>query len=96
MDDHELGPVYSALQVNNIDCDEEIIISYCDFIVEWNYSLFLRHIQENDGALVSFKGFHPASFGDTYYAYMKVDGDRMLELREKKSFLLTKYTLRRL
>jgi NDP-sugar pyrophosphorylase family protein len=86
IDSHELGPVYSILQVNNINSDEDIIISYCDFIVEWNYLSFLRHAQGNDGCIVSFKGFHPASFGNTYYAYMRVRDGKMLELREKKSF----------
>lgn len=86
IDSHDLGPVYSALQVKNINNDEEIIVSYCDFIVEWNYLSFLRHSQGNDGCIVSFKGFHPASFGNTYYAYMRVKDGRMLELREKQSF----------
>jgi len=86
IDEHELGPVFSALQVRDIPVDEEVIISYCDFIVEWNYFLFLRHIQGKDGSVASFRGFHPASFGDTYYAYMRVEDDHMLELREKRSF----------
>ena len=86
IDSHELGPVYSILQLKNIKNDEEIIISYCDFIVEWNYLSFLRQAQGSDGSIVSFKGFHPASFGNTYYAYMRVKKGNMLELREKKSF----------
>ena len=83
---HDLGPVYSALQVKGIRNTEEIIVSYCDFIVQWNYPLFLRQVYGEDGCVVSFKGFHPASFGDTYYAYMKVENNQMKELREKKSF----------
>ena len=86
IDKHDLGPVYSALQVKSIADKEEVIISYCDFIVEWNYALFLRHVSGQDGCVVSFKGFHPASFGTTLYAYMKVDGEQMYELREKESF----------
>jgi NDP-sugar pyrophosphorylase family protein len=85
---HELGPVYSSLQVMGIGDEEEVIVTYCDFIVQWDYQKFIRHIQSRncDGAIVSFKGFHPASFGDTYYAYMQVKDDRMIELREKESF----------
>lgn len=86
IDSHELGPVHSILQVKNINDDEDIIISYCDFIVEWNYLSFLRNAQGNDGCIVSFKGFHPASLGSTYYAYMRVKDGNMLQLREKKSF----------
>lgn len=83
---HELGPTYSAIQVKEIESDEEVIISYCDFFVEWDYSQFLRNCQGVDAAIPSFRGFHPASFGDTYYAYLRVKGNRFLELREKKSF----------
>ena len=83
---HEHGPAYSARQVSGIEDDAEIIISYCDFMVQWDYGRFLRHVHGFDGAVASFRGFHPASFGDTYYAYMRTDGDRMLELREKQSF----------
>ena len=83
---HELGPVYTALQVDEISDNEEVIISYNDFIVEWNYSAFVREVHGYDGSMVSFQGFHPASFGSTYYAYMKVEGSRLLEIREKQSF----------
>jgi len=86
VENHELGPVYSVLQVDGIGDEEEVIISYCDFIVDWDYSYFMRHVSGEDGGIVSFRGFHPASFGDTYYAYLNVDGDRMVELREKRSF----------
>ena len=87
VDNHELGPVHSALQVNGIGDEDEVIVSYCDFIVEWDYAFFMRQVHGKDGGVASFRGFHPASFGDTYYAYMQVDQDRhMLELREKNSF----------
>jgi dTDP-glucose pyrophosphorylase len=87
VDNHELGPVHSALQVSGIGDDEEVIVSYCDFLVQWDFHLFLRQVQGYDGGIASFRGFHPASFGDTYYAYMRVDNqNRLLELREKRSF----------
>ncbi|HLD76657.1 MAG TPA: hypothetical protein VI861_00840, partial [Rickettsiales bacterium] len=84
---HEFGPTHSAMQVKNISDDDELIISYCDFFVDWNYNNFKRQVYGYDGAIPSFRGFHPASFGNTYYAYMRVnENDEMLELREKKSF----------
>lgn len=84
---HELGPTHSAMQVKNIAEDEEVIISYCDFFVDWNYNNFKRQAYGYDGAIPSFKGFHPASFGDTFYAYMRInENNEMLELREKNSF----------
>ena len=83
---HEEGPIHSALQVPGIPTNDPVIISYCDFTVTWNYSQFLRHIHDCDAAIPSFQGFHPASFGNTLYAYMRTKGDRLLELREKKNF----------
>ena len=83
---HEKGPVFSALQAENIPDDEEVIISYCDFIVDWDYKRFLREARNHSASIPVFRGFHPASFGDTYYAYIRADGRRMLELLEKQSF----------
>ena len=92
IESHEIGPTYSALQVTGISEEDEVIISYCDFFINWNYQLFKRTISGYAGAVPSFKGFHPASFGDTYYAYMRVNSnDEMLELREKKSFTTERY-----
>lgn len=88
---HEKGPVFSALQATNIPDNAEVIVSYCDFSVDWDYEQFLRHARTADLAIPSFRGFQPASFGDTYYAYMRVDGDRVLELREKRSFTETRH-----
>lgn len=84
---HEKGPVFSALQIDSIKEGEEVIVTYCDFLVDWNYKNFLKEVRGYDGAVPSFKGFHPASFGHTYYAYMRInDVNEMLELREKNSF----------
>lgn len=87
IDPHEQGPVFSALLVQDIPADAPVIITYCDFIVRWNYARFKREVHAYDGAIPAFHGFHPASFGHTYYAYMRTDAnDEMLELREKSSF----------
>ena len=83
---HNLGPVYSALQVKSIKDDSSIIISYCDFLIDWDYKKFKREIYGYDGAIVSFKGFHPSSFTGTLYCYLKIKNKLITELREKKSF----------
>lgn len=86
---HEYGPVYSSLQAAShiTDENEPIIISYCDFTMQWDYRQFLLKAAQYEGAIPVFKGFHPASLGDTYYAYVKTNKDlEMVELREKQSF----------
>ncbi|MFI5349623.1 MAG: NTP transferase domain-containing protein [Elusimicrobiota bacterium] len=83
---HELGPTYSALQASGIRDDEEAIVTYCDFTVDWDYALFLRSVKGRAGAIPAFRGFHPASLGETRYAYMRSENGLLRELREKKSF----------
>jgi NDP-sugar pyrophosphorylase family protein len=84
---HEYGPVHSALQVQDIPADAPVIISYCDFFVLWDYRRFKADVEGCDMAVPAFRGFHPASFGNTLYAYMRVDeSGRLLELREKECF----------
>lgn len=84
------GPIYSCAQAFNlIDDDDEVIVNYCDFTLKWSYQDFLQKVRNNNcaGAVPSFRGFHPASLGDTYYAYMKVDENNYLtDLREKEPF----------
>ncbi len=83
---HEEGPVFSLLQLKNINNEDEIIVAYCDFTVDWNYDQFKRNLIGIDGAIVTFSGFHPASFGKTLYAYVKSNENSFLELKEKSSF----------
>ena len=85
---HELGPVYSALAAE--ECmkeNEPVIITYCDFTMKWNYKRFLHQAAMYEGAIPVFRGFHPASFGDTYYCYIRANEEmEMLELQEKQPF----------
>lgn len=82
------GPIVSILQANlEIAPDEPVIITYCDFYQHWNYPKFLEEIERYQGGIITFKGWHPASFGSTFYAYLRLNSqNEMLELREKKSF----------
>jgi len=89
---HQKGPAYSALQINTIDPSEPVIISYCDFLVEWDYNGFLSSIGDYEMAIPSFIGFHPSSFGETTYAYTLLNTENeLIELREKQSFTSEKH-----
>jgi NDP-sugar pyrophosphorylase family protein len=84
------GPAYTSIAAFPfIGDNEEIIVNYCDFIQTWDYNDFITRIDHNkpDGAIVSFKGFHPSSLGDTYYAYLTIDENGYATaLKEKESF----------
>jgi len=84
---HEKGPIFSIDKIKKINQNEPIIVSYCDFFVDWDYDKFKREVFAYKCAIPAFKGFHPASFGKTLYAYMKVDkNNHLIQLKEKESF----------
>ncbi|MDA9141043.1 NTP transferase domain-containing protein [Gammaproteobacteria bacterium] len=86
---HKKGPVYAVSLANHlIDDDEEIIVNYCDFGTYWDYKDFLKHTRERDadGAIPSYKGFHPHMLGSTNYAFMKDEEQWMVEIKEKEPF----------
>lgn len=86
---HKKGPVYAVSCLEDlIKDDEEAIVNYCDFGTYWNYADFLKHTRDRgaDGAIPSYKGFHPHMLGSTNYAFMRDDKQWMLEIKEKEPF----------
>ena len=75
IDSHSLGPVESLDKISS-KIKGEVIISYCDFLVEWNYKNFKRFCFGKKIVVPIFSGFHPASFGDTFYDYVKLNSDK--------------------
>lgn len=86
---HKKGPVYAVSLIENlIEDDEEVIVNYCDFGTYWDYEDFLKHTRDRDadGAIPSYKGFHPHMLGSTNYAFMRDEKQWMLEIKEKEPF----------
>ncbi len=86
---HKLGPVHATLQAEAVITDEdEVIVNYCDFSCRWDFEQFRRTVRQVscDGAITAYRGFHPHSLGDTYYAYIREDHQWLEEIREKTSF----------
>lgn len=86
---HQLGPVYAVMQIaDTINDDEEVIVNYCDFGTYWDYDDFLHHTRTRkaDGAIVSYKNFHPHMLGSTNYAFMRDEDQWLLEIKEKEPF----------
>ena len=84
---HELGPTFTVTEADlKISNCSEIIISYCDFSVSWNYEMFKRQVYGYDAGAPFFSGFQAASLGNTKYAYMRHNNLNMTELKEKESF----------
>ncbi len=86
---HKDGPVRTLLDcAEHIPDDEEVILNYCDFGVDWSFADFRAWLAKGkwDGAMTAYKGFHPHSLGPTLYAYMRSEGDKVTEIREKHHF----------
>jgi len=84
---HELGPNHTINEADlMISNDSEIIVTYCDFTVIWNYESFKRDVYGYDASVPYFSGFHAASLGKTNYAYMKESNNELQKLQEKKPF----------
>lgn len=86
---HKRGPVYAVLQAEGAIAEEdEVVVNYCDFACRWDFERFRRTVREVscDGAIAAYRGFHPHSLGDTYYAYIRDNHQWLEEIREKASF----------
>jgi len=86
---HKLGPVHAVLQAaEHIDPDQPVIVNYCDFSCRWDFAAFQRFVRERDcdGAVVCYSGFHPHMLNSTNYAYVRLEGERVAAIQEKKPY----------
>jgi NDP-sugar pyrophosphorylase family protein len=91
IDPHKLGPVHSVLQaLKDIDDEEQVIVNYCDFSMNWDYDDFKSHVDDTqcDGCVVSYTGFHPHMLGSDNYAFcrLRMGSYQIEEIREKRPF----------
>jgi NDP-sugar pyrophosphorylase family protein len=87
---HKKGPVFSVSEFDYlIDDEEEVIVNYCDFSLDWDYYDFEKFIDETkcDGCVICYTGFHPHMLGSDNYAFCRTDeNNKILEVREKQPF----------
>jgi len=89
IEDHKQGPVYTVSKVlQDIDDDEEVIVTYCDNPYLWDYGAFKSHVKDNklDGCILSHTDFHPHRLASTYMAYMNMEGDKVIGVKEKEPY----------
>jgi bifunctional N-acetylglucosamine-1-phosphate-uridyltransferase/glucosamine-1-phosphate-acetyltransferase GlmU-like protein len=89
MPQHKLGPVHTVKTVyDEIDDDEEVIISYCDNPYLWDRDDFINHIRENelDGCILTHTGFHPHTLANTKMAFIKEKDGLLEEIKEKECY----------
>ena len=86
---HRLGPVFTLLEASkDISLNEEVIVNYCDFSVDWDYADFLKRVRASgaEGAMSAYRGFHPHMLGSNYYAFIREKNQYLLEIKEKQPF----------
>jgi NDP-sugar pyrophosphorylase family protein len=88
---HKLGPVYALFMAKNeIRKNESVLVSYCDYYMDWNFSDFKNQMELNDydGCVPCYTGFHPHLLHEkNLYASCLIDNKyRLLRIKEKFSF----------
>ena len=89
IESHKKGPVHAVLKAKkHINLKKKIIVNYCDFNCYWDWLNFKNIVLDDtiDGAIPAYKGFHPHSFGETNYAYIKEKNFKASDIKEKNAF----------
>ncbi len=89
IDPHKLGPVNAVLKaIDELDLEKPTIVNYADFTCDWSYVDFCNTVMKNecDGAIPSYRGFHPHTLWSNYYAYVLEENMRVHDVQEKKPF----------
>lgn len=68
--------------------DAPVFVSYCDYGMVWDARQFERFVRQSDcdACVVSYRGFHPHYLNPLTYAYSRLEGGLVREVREKGSF----------
>ena len=82
------GPVSDVLKASDeINDSESVLVSYCDFFVNWNFNTFKRYIKKYnpDGVIPCYTGFHPhLAYKENLYATCEADSkNKLIKIREK-------------
>jgi len=82
------GPTVDVLKSDQIIDDKKpVLISYCDYFMNWNYTSFKEKLKKKnpDGAIPCYTGFHPHLIPKkNLYATCRVDKKGfLLEIKEK-------------
>lgn len=84
---HKLGPSFAVLQAAEMISEtKKIIVSYCDFHATWDPSEMLNQLENMDGSILTYTGFHPHMVRNNKYAYVEKHGELLTQIQEKNPF----------
>ena len=91
---HKKGPMMSLNPIKEkLSSWTNILISYCDYFMNWDYEGFKRDINKfnPEGSIVCYKGFHPHLLvPHNVYAGCTQENGWLTAIKEKYSFTSTK------
>jgi NDP-sugar pyrophosphorylase family protein len=82
-----LGPGDAVLHARqHIAPDLPVVVNYCDFTAYQDSDLLAERLTsgELDGIIPVYTGGHPHMAHSTSYAYVRMDGDRVVDIQEKQ------------
>ncbi|MGQ0508218.1 MAG: NTP transferase domain-containing protein, partial [Myxococcaceae bacterium] len=86
---HSKGPGQALETVlPKLDPAAPVLVTYCDYGMVWDAARFEQFVAEtqSDACLLSYRGFHAHYLSPQTYAYSRMEGPRVVEVREKGSF----------
>ncbi len=86
---HSEGPARAVeVVLPELDPAEPLFVSYCDYDHGWDPAAFEDFVRDSaaDVVLVTYRGFHAHYTGPQLYAYCRLEGDAVVEVREKGFF----------
>jgi len=89
IEEHSLGPGFAALKgLELLDIEKPILLSYCDYAMVWDSARFSQFVRDSncDACVISYRGYHAHYRSPLPYAYSKLQGERVIEVKEKGSF----------
>ncbi len=88
IESHSYGPVFTLSESRDLIGDDEILISYCDFVSHFDYEKFIKFKNENnyDAIIFCYTGFHPNLLTQENPAFVRSVEDLVSAIQEKKPF----------
>lgn len=86
---HSEGPAFAIENaIPHLDPTKGVLVSYCDYGLKWDPWDFANFVQSTqcDTCLVSYRGFHAHYLSPVPYAYSRMQGERVVQVKEKGSF----------
>jgi NDP-sugar pyrophosphorylase family protein len=86
---HTKGPTFALKSaIPFLPSQEPVLVSYCDYGLKWDPWDFAEFVKNSrcHSALLSYRGFHAHYLSSITYAFSRLEGERVVEVREKGSF----------